>query len=340
MTQRLFIFFSFLASLLAPEKTFAQCNEKLIETAIKNAGSNTLFVRDFKLKNDKKKAKLFMPVANYEVRLNENYLYRFTVVSENTKENAAILQLFDENLQLGSTFNPEKGISDTFFDFYCTESKDYTVNLSFKENNKGCAVGVLSIVLSDTTDIKKIENELKTDNILYTGIDNYLSIASDLPDMQLEVSIDIGTISQDKGFYKVNVDQAGKAVVTITSRDTTGRITETSQVDFLVTDALPLAKLCGKSGGLISLNELTYSSAKLELDDFGNEKKYIIVEFTVCERFHETGYTSSGDDALNSRQIKLLKNLKSGDAFYIKDIIIVNEKGFKYKIEPLGFIIE
>jgi hypothetical protein len=327
-------------SIFSASTTFSQCDEKLVEKAIKNAGTNTLFVREFKLKSEKKKSKLFRSTANFEIRLNESYLYHFNIENSAETESISILQLFDENLLLGTTYNTEKQTNEKSFDFYCEESKNYEINMSFKDNISGCAVGVLSIVLSDSLDLEQLKSDLQPENIFYTGIDNYISIATDVAQVKLKASISAGTIEEENGFYKIRVEEPGNVTVKVESTDSLGRIVESITTEFTVKESLPNISLCGKSGGIIQKNEFNFGSLNLELENIPENTSFSIAAFTVSRKLFETGQSSHATETLDYRQLNLLKSLNSGDSFFIKDIIIQNDKGLKYKLEPIGFIVE
>jgi hypothetical protein len=78
--------------------------------------------------------------------LSKNTRYRFSVCNSESNAGKAVLQLFDENKLMGSTFNPATTKDYPGFDFNCTKTGVYHVFVFFQEGKSGTAVGILSFI--------------------------------------------------------------------------------------------------------------------------------------------------------------------------------------------------
>lgn len=325
--------------------TNAQCDDKLVDRAIEKSGNDALFIREFKIKqsdNDrKKKQKRAASIAKYDVRLNQGFVYRFNVENDQNSESKALIQLRKENLILASTYNTEKQIDDQNFDYFCKETGQYQVYISFIEGNSGCAVGILSAVIQDSTTVASFADSAGVENILYSGVENYVDIAaSDIPNGKLEVSISRGSIVPEGGLYLILVDDEGPVTVNVVARDSMNRITETFKSEFKVfKPILPTVSLLGSSGGLIKKSDIVNSLTELSINNWNSNLKFKIKNFTISNNLSAEGASVLGNNRLSLRQISLIKELRNGETFYIKNIEIEDSNGKVYQLAPLGFII-
>jgi hypothetical protein len=318
----------------------AQCDEKLVDLAIKNCGKDALFVREFTIKNMKERKKKVSNSATFDVRLNQGYIYRFYLENTPDAQGIAMLQLYDRNLLLGNTYNENTKQNEKTFDFLCSERKNYQVILSFVDDKNGCAAAVMGIVIKDTTNLATLASELPASNVLYSKVDNYLSIAaSEAPAARLEVTISEGKITEDDGLYRVNVDKTGPVTIETTVRDSLGNIREMVRSNFMVQAALPGLNLQGSNGGLLMKEKLTGNQIQLQLENVQENNPYEMESFSIAQNLHEIGLKADKTLNLNVKQLNFLKSLKNGDTFYIKDIMVKNKEGQLFKLQPLGFII-
>lgn len=134
------IIFTFISN-----NSFSQCNDQLVNVcALDNNGAT--YIKDFKVKLKKAKKKEAAPVAKYQVALSKNTTYRVNSCNATEFAGEAIVQLFDAEQMLGSTYNMATGKNYKGFDFYCKKSGVYNIYISFKDGEEGCAVGILSFV--------------------------------------------------------------------------------------------------------------------------------------------------------------------------------------------------
>lgn len=130
----------------AGSKAKAQCNDQLVNTCALSTGDNATYIKDFPAKLKRARRGKQPPVATYQVALKKGNHYRFTLCNAVDYEGEGVLQLFDNQSQMGSTLDLTTGKEYQSFDFLCKKSAIYRVYISFKKGKEGCAVGILSLV--------------------------------------------------------------------------------------------------------------------------------------------------------------------------------------------------
>ncbi|MBU0763547.1 MAG: hypothetical protein KJ607_01795 [Bacteroidetes bacterium] len=139
------LLFTILASFAISLGAIAQCNDELINICALDIGEAT-YLKEFKVRLKKAKKGKPAPVARFSVVLNKGTRYRFSVCNAQEFDAEAILQLYDSDRLLGSTFNVATGKTYKHFDFVCNKSAVYHLFFSFREGKEGCSVGILSFV--------------------------------------------------------------------------------------------------------------------------------------------------------------------------------------------------
>jgi hypothetical protein len=123
----------------------AQDVSQLTAQCAANAG-DVMYLKDFVVKLDQGTPGGAPPTARFALLLSKNVVYRFSICSAPNSEGDAVLQLFDMNTLLGSTFISATGKEFPFFDFKCQKTGVYHVFISFKEGKTGEGVGIMSYV--------------------------------------------------------------------------------------------------------------------------------------------------------------------------------------------------
>ncbi len=82
----------------------------------------------------------------FSLILSKDTQYRLSLCDSKDYPGEAILQLYDNNRLLASTYNVATGKDYPFVDFRCQKTGVYHIFLSFKEGKPGLAVGMLSFV--------------------------------------------------------------------------------------------------------------------------------------------------------------------------------------------------
>jgi len=334
--------FVFIIFIFINNNISAQCDQTLVERAIENSGSDVIFVRDFKIKNTKERLKSLSPLISYEVTLNQGLTYRFYVENEKNYEGEAILQIYEDNMLLASTFNLATYNDEKSFDFLCSESGTYELIMSFKEPVTGCAVGIMSVVITDSIDFSELIKKNDFKNIIYAGIDNYLEIVTTSNKANnIEVAISNGLIEKKDELYKVRVENEGFVTIEAIAKDSLGTVIETIKKNFVVKKlVLPRLTLDGISGGIISKSNFKNSFPKLELNYLTDAIEFEIIEFTISKNPYSGGIKAINTNFLNNSQIRLIEELNYGENFYITNIKIRDANGTEYELDKIGFILD
>ena len=135
----------FFTTILFCFKVSAQDNVQLVAQCAASAG-NVTYLKDFTVKLDAGTPGGKAPSAKYSMVLSKNTMYRFSICTAPNSDGEGVLQLYDMNNLLGSTFIVATGKEFPFFDFKCQKTGVYHVFISFKEGKPGEAVGILSFV--------------------------------------------------------------------------------------------------------------------------------------------------------------------------------------------------
>jgi hypothetical protein len=123
----------------------AQDVSQLTAQCAANAG-DVMYLKDFVVKLDQGTPGGAPPTARFALLLSKNVVYRLSICTAPNSEGEAVLQLFDMNTLLGSTFISATGKEFPFFDFKCQKTGVYHVFISFKEGKAGEGVGIMSYV--------------------------------------------------------------------------------------------------------------------------------------------------------------------------------------------------
>lgn len=316
----------------------SQCNETLVKQAIQESGNEAIFLKEYKVKFKKGKANRPARVAKYSAFLKDSTTYRFNVVNAKEFDGKVILQLFRKGEIYGSTYDFEKREYNKSFDYKCNKTGTYQVLMSFIEGKAGCATGIMSLVVNDSTVI----NDNQFPDALYVGINNPLYIAyTDDPGCTVKVSSSQGSICGKDGKYELFLKEKGKVTVIAQTIDSLGNVKDEIKKDFDVKDLpLPYASINGNTGGLISKFSLeSLSKLDLHINHIPTNDKYKIINFTVSDKlFGISGKTSNGEK-FSYTQLSFIKNLKEGDQFFITNIQVKNSNNEIIKVKPLGFIV-
>ena len=125
---------------------FSQSDDALVKACSAAAGEETTYLKDFIVKLDAAAPGEKYPTAKYSMVLSKNTEYRFSICTAPSSQGKGIIQLFDSNRLLGSSFNAATGKEYPGFNFKCQKTGVYHVFISFQEGNTGQAVGILSFI--------------------------------------------------------------------------------------------------------------------------------------------------------------------------------------------------
>ncbi|NMD01677.1 MAG: hypothetical protein GYA71_00220 [Bacteroidales bacterium] len=124
----------------------AQSTDPLISNCVMNTGSNTRYLKDFRVQLGKGSTTGEM---RYKAQMSlwKNTKYRFSMCNSDDSQGQLILTIKDEsNKVVLSSYDQNTKKVYPFIDFICNKSGIYTLNYDFNEGNQGSGVGVVSMV--------------------------------------------------------------------------------------------------------------------------------------------------------------------------------------------------
>lgn len=142
MKKILFLLLVVLMGVTYFNKVNAQSEEELVQICTMVAG-DAEYLKDFRIKLD---AGDPPPVQRFPILLKKDIKYRFTVCNSKDYEGKVILQLFDNNRQLATTYIVATGKDYPYIDWVCTKTGAYHLVYSFRDGKAGLAIGLLSMV--------------------------------------------------------------------------------------------------------------------------------------------------------------------------------------------------
>jgi len=323
----------------------AQCGESLVDSAIADCGSNAICMREFKVRFNEGTISNPTPMRKYSVMLSEGVVYRFAIRNASEFEGEAIMQLYDKNTLLGSTYDIDVHIDNKQFDFLCDRTGRYQVLMSFKEGKAGCAAGVMSMVMEDTT--SKLDPTVlvvNEDNVLYLHMKNKLQIASiDVEDGQFEIQISHGVIQKTAKELYIEVYEKRDAEVYVTLKNKSDSILQIDTFAFQVKDLpLPYAAINGKIGGFFEKHNV-WRIKSLELfyvyEYNTSEPPFTVLSFMITGKQNDMNGLMSNEEYFSLNQLDFLSSLEVGESFFIQNIRVRGPNNKVYTLQPVGFIM-
>jgi len=125
---------------------YSQFSPGFVEQCATNSGKDATYLKDFQVVLNAALPEQVPPIARYPLVLSKNNIYRFSLCTPEDSPGKAILQLFDSNQLIFSSYNKETGEEYNPFNFLCQKTGIYHVFISFQEGKEGHTVGILSFV--------------------------------------------------------------------------------------------------------------------------------------------------------------------------------------------------
>ncbi len=336
-------FFIFSILLFAFLETFSQCNDSLVQIAVSNSGEDVLFLKEFKVKFDKTKTSQPVRVAKYSTFLKAGYKYKFNVANAREYEGRVVLQLFKNSKLKGSTLNLKTQEYKQSFEFYCRRSGSYDILLSFIEGKSGCAVGVLSLIIGDTTEIELPDkNAFLPKEALFMGMKNKLIIESLIDDSYKQtVTANTGRLEYSEGAFYFIADTLGVVTIKAVVKDSSNNIVEELSKEFVVKELpVPYISIQSNPGGLISKDQVLLAGClSLMFHENIPSDKYKIKSFIISDVYIGNAGKSSSSENFTPHQINFIRNLTEGSNFYIKNVEILMPDGTIKELKTVGYIL-
>jgi hypothetical protein len=315
---------------------YAQCGDETYELAVAQAGKDIVLVRDFRVKLNEGNKRNQTPSSRFNILMQKGLTYRFIISKDKNSDVQPVLQLFDRNNLLGSTFNIQSLQAMDKFEYLCTRTGNYQVFVSIRDSKAGCAVGIMSMVIDSAfyAQGNKIpENDKYT---LYAGIKNPLHIYTDQKQVKrTEVTSSIGSIIVKDSLYYAFIPTVGTVSIKVKLFNFNDTVIEELEQVFKV---IPLPKPVIKIEGV----ETEY----LSTFNIGHVLKlsvvpsiYKIQEFYLSdESAYNSGYRSD-NEYFTYEMIDFIKTLEPNKKIYLKEIKVVKPDGSVEHYGPITYFI-
>lgn len=124
----------------------AQSSDPLVSGCVLNAGSNTKYLKDFRIQLGKT-SDLNEFRFKAKMSLWKNTKYRFSMCNGDNSKGKLIITIKDEtNKLILSSYDKKTGKVYPYVDFTCNKSGVYELNYDFLDGQQGSGVGVVSMV--------------------------------------------------------------------------------------------------------------------------------------------------------------------------------------------------
>ena len=323
---------------------FSQCNQQLVEQAAKKAGTDAIYIRDFKVKLTSGTIENPSPVGKFPVYLNEGVTYRFTLENASDYPGFAVLQLSRKDKTLGSTYDFDHKKDLEKFDFFCPQSATYQVLISFSQGQPGCVAAVMSMVLKDSMKVIEPGIPVASDSAgrLYLFLKNHLNIAATgIPGGHLEVTTDNGSVHHEGGEYIAEPDHPGTATIMVNAFKRTGELNETDSVKYeVVLPSLPQILLPSSIGNTVHLRDFPgRNTVQLNFSNEPDSDPYKLIEFTIADSPSDADQFIAYGLYLTPQQINFIRSKKAGDSFYIINARFTDPKGKVHRASPVIYYV-
>ena len=279
------------------------------------------------------------PVERFTIYLQENLKYTFRVNNYSENESRAIIQLYYRNKLIKSNFDEiTAAVSDSFI-FDCTVTGNYKLYSTFYKSSGGKVRIVVSTAANtDTNDMIKNENSY---GILYAGVDNELSVYTDIPENStLDFDISEGKLYAKDLKYYANIADTGIITIKTIVKDTNGEVIEEVSSKYRVIElSTPDIMFHNRSGGIIKKSEIQAGdliNISSHNDLFDNDA---IESFKISDNLNNSDYLETTGNLLSVRQYRFLQDMTDGSVFYIYDIKIKMPDNKTEYASPLEFVI-
>jgi len=181
-------------------------------------------------------------------------------------------------------------------------------------------------------------------NVFYAGLDNPVSVSvPGISASNVKVSITNGAIRPDKDGYIVNPGKVGTNSVISVSANIDGTTKPIGSMEFRVKRVPdPVASVAGKTGGVVSKNELLAQQGVLaKIPDFDFQMNFTVTSFVVSTS--KSGFVvdkPTKGNRFSQEQMDLMKGLSPGSRLYIESIVVIgDDRPEPRSLPPISFKI-
>lgn len=341
--NRIKIYLSLLA-LLVPLLLQAQCNQQLVDKAAELAGTDAIYLRDFKVKLSEGNMDNPTPTGKFPIYLNKGVNYRFTIANAVEFEGKAFIELSRRSQLYAENKPTDDGGYINSFDFPCYRSGTYQLLLNFGTGKAGCAAIVMSMVLQDSMEfiepgVTPVSDSAET---IYLWAANKLQIAySDTRDADFQVQVSQGTIDRRGQYYLVTPEHKGDLLVKVDVFENDSLV-ESDSVLYQVVPP-PYPKILFSKGGNFNISKRGIRLLDEVILEYPVEldfTPYTLKSFSLS--LDPTGFKreDSNGKKLSLRQIDMINDLNTGDRIYVVDPVFEDPTGERRKAISTSYIIE
>lgn len=319
----------------------SQCNQQLVDFAAEKAGTDAIYIRDFKVRLSKGTMDTPSPTGKFPIYLNEGVSYRFTIENAREYSGNAYVELERRGQTYANNYSFEGGTIMESFDFECKRSATYQLLINFGDNKEGCAAVVMSLIMKDTIifiepDIPFVSDSAET---MYLWVKNELQVASS-EDRYAEFKIDVsqGSVQKQGRFYIIEPAHTGNLMVKVDVFKN-NKLIESDSLDYeVILPPLPNLGFKGiythqiASRDLYRIKEVILNYP-VEMDS----SIYRLEKFALTESVSSFNRYVSYSGNLTIEQQTFLAKLKPGQSFFLADIIFTDPDGQKHYPAPIRF---
>ncbi|HUS86178.1 MAG TPA: hypothetical protein VMW76_02975 [Bacteroidales bacterium] len=123
-----------------------QDSRDMVSKCALGIGENTTYLKDFVIKLMAASSGSETPVYKANIYLMKNQTYLFTMCNGDGSEGELVLQLYDKEKQIISSYNRNTDMVYSALEFVCNKTGLYTLWYSFNDGKRGNGVGIVSLL--------------------------------------------------------------------------------------------------------------------------------------------------------------------------------------------------
>jgi hypothetical protein len=317
--------------LLSGITAYSQCNQHLVEIAAANAGSDAIYIRDFKVKLSKGSMENPAPTGKFPVYLNKGASYRFTIANAEEFQGKAFVELTKKGQSYTGNYDFATSVYSSSFDFECMQSATYQMLINFGEGEEGCAAVVMSLILKDSMSYIEPGVPVRSDSngVLYLWSDNTMQIAStEGRNASLHVSVSQGQLNKKGSQYIIRPDSLGTLTIHVKVMKDEKEIERDSLEYRVEYPPLPILMLPGENSGTLNLKYFnTLEDIRLEYPTDPAFDVYQLKSFSIASDRTGFGSVLSNEGHLSFQQVNYIKRMNQNDVFYIINATFIDPEG-------------
>lgn len=329
---------------IAPAGMQAQCGQQLVEQAAELAGTDAVFIRDFKVKLPQGNMDTPTPTGKFSVYLNEGVNYRFTLANASNFEGKAFFELGRNGQKYIDNFSsPPSSPYLSSVDFACPRSATYQLRVHFGQGKEGCSAVVLSLVYNDSMAYIEPGIPLKSDSseVIYLWTEHPVQIASsESRHARFKLTLSQGSYEKQGKYYLIRPEHAGDLQVKVEVFEN-GRFIESDSVNYRV-EPPPLPRLSFTHNAYSISKSLVGATSGIRLiyPYTPDSSPYTLKSFYIANNSSGFNKEASAGDKLSVRQLKIIKATPVNQSIYILNAEFIDPRGNIHRKETLEMMVQ